>query len=278
MLEHREGNNVGKLALFAIFVGVANGGVAAAAISPIFLMFGVVAGAVLGLLISPFLVICLRDKSLLIACPTVFVGTFAATTFAASPGAPVNTMVISIGSMCALSLALYCFLPNYQSTSEHRCMNCGYNLRGNISGRCPECGRNCAADINMSHNYNRSLLNIKRAVLILTTFAAALAVTTAPWDSWVYDDSSSREDLFARLANNEATIHDAAIAEMLQQGKAPFLDALLSDNRLVRRRAVKGLVQLADPTTARFLAAMLRDRDPWTRSAAARGLGVLEGV
>ena len=31
-------------------------------------------------------------------------------------------------------------------TAPGRCRRCGYDLRGNISGRCPECGTQCQAD------------------------------------------------------------------------------------------------------------------------------------
>ena len=46
-----------------------------------------------------------------------------------------------LGVMAVLALSTVAFwLPNHRAPVIGRCENCGYDLTGNVSGLCPECG------------------------------------------------------------------------------------------------------------------------------------------
>ena len=65
------------------------------------------------------------------------------------PGFPVVAhamMILSLAAVpCILAFAFYGVLthffgPRGESGAAPRCQTCGYNLTGNVSGICPECG------------------------------------------------------------------------------------------------------------------------------------------
>jgi hypothetical protein len=49
--------------------------------------------------------------------------------------------VVWIPAACAVALAGALWVRDRRRAWPGQCVHCGYNLTGNISGRCPECGR-----------------------------------------------------------------------------------------------------------------------------------------
>ena len=107
--------------------------------------FSFVVGAVVGLLAAPVVVSCLFQTRLLVALPAVYgpslavVVLFSLVTDFGIPEA-LATAGIAFVSVCAGSIVALALLPAEARFDEKRCPSCGYNLRGDLSAGCPECG------------------------------------------------------------------------------------------------------------------------------------------
>lgn len=73
-------------------------------------------------------------------CAVMIVGAVAAP----PPREPLNEILTAAVCVMACSLILFPFIRVGRSQTKHGpatgCAECGYNLRGNVSGVCPECG------------------------------------------------------------------------------------------------------------------------------------------
>ncbi len=111
-------------------------------------VYGVVFGAPVGAACSPFAILFLRRKNLRVSfillwavcSPLVLILFLLGPTIVRENGyllfgAPAVLFV----ACCAFVSRLQRDLPN-PPEPEKCCTQCGYNLRGNVSGRCPECG------------------------------------------------------------------------------------------------------------------------------------------
>ncbi len=75
---------------------------------------------------------------ILLAVPTVqFVGFY----IMSVPGGPGSRILIQLAILpCIVCTALGFYLSPHLPQREHACRECRYDLRGNESGQCPECG------------------------------------------------------------------------------------------------------------------------------------------
>ena len=63
--------------------------------------------------------------------------------FAAAGGAPWWAWVIALSPLAPAAVVTYrCVLQTRRNSrpAAPQCLRCGYNLTGNVSGMCPECG------------------------------------------------------------------------------------------------------------------------------------------
>ncbi len=90
-----------------------------------------------GLLVWPFLYLTLRYRRLRLCLP-IILGVTLAWIICVSP---LHSKAGFLGSFAALGAALLlCKLLFRSCYRPGHCVQCGYNLSGNVSGRCPECG------------------------------------------------------------------------------------------------------------------------------------------
>ena len=97
-------------------------------------------GAVVGLFLSPIVVLCLRRRRLSVGLLAIVGSTFASSALVLSTAEPLLIVITSPATLLAGSLAALALLPTYSSFMAHQCQHCVYVLTGNQSGRCPECG------------------------------------------------------------------------------------------------------------------------------------------
>ncbi len=98
------------------------------------------AGATVGCLASPFLMLALYTTSLRRALPWVYFPTFAvAFLLGVFPQTSGLEVLLSVPLFILMAFIARAALPSLEP-SEGLCPNCGYNLTGNTSGKCPECG------------------------------------------------------------------------------------------------------------------------------------------
>ncbi len=105
------------------------------------------AGAICSLALYPIATLCLRRKEPRHAMFSTIMPTLAVATlsgFILNPTGvpdhiPIAIVTISVASIAFCAICAFS-LPNRTSVSRPQCENCGYDLTGNKSNRCPECG------------------------------------------------------------------------------------------------------------------------------------------
>jgi hypothetical protein len=93
--------------------------------------------AIAGLLVWPFMYVVLRNRPLTHCLPVVIAVTLAWIVIVT----PLHSGGGFLGSFLALGTALLAcrwIFPQWRPPGH--CQRCGYDLTGNVSGRCPECG------------------------------------------------------------------------------------------------------------------------------------------
>jgi hypothetical protein len=265
-----------------VLAGLTLGAFTAAAISPFAAALGPIVGSVIGLATSPVVAVCVHRKRLCIGLTIVYGLTTFVTILAVLTRLPAFTVLLSILALSLSSACIRIFLadaPQRREESDgHFCDGCGYNLTGNTSGRCPECGapvldpsRYYSAQESRAGSSKRHLFGL---VLSLGTVTSLLGLT-ALQRVVAMRPAEDVDGLIRQLADGEALVHEPAINELVKRGKAPLLEALKDPNPTVRRHAVKGLLRLGDPSTVPELISVLDDTDPWARMWAAGALGNL---
>jgi len=90
-----------------------------------------------GMIVWPFYYTCLRQKRLHVALPIVT----AATVLWIVLATPFSILVGFFGSFAVLIVSLQtCYWALSECYGPEPCSKCGYDLTGNVSGVCPECG------------------------------------------------------------------------------------------------------------------------------------------
>jgi len=117
-------------------------------------VFGAIYGIPIGLLCSLVSVMCLRRKDLARVAKIMFVVLcpLAVALVLLDPPTPSGQRVPNpypqgfwllaafVPAFCLTSLFLWRYLPNESERQSTTCLLCGYDLTGNVSGVCPECG------------------------------------------------------------------------------------------------------------------------------------------
>lgn len=100
-----------------------------------------IGGVILGHLSSAIVVPLLWRKKLRIALPLVYGSVVVVGMIAALIIPPFGTVMATCLALIAASITAAARLPVvWDRPRRGACVACGYNLRGNESGRCPECG------------------------------------------------------------------------------------------------------------------------------------------
>jgi len=183
-------------------------------------------------------------------------------------------VVLSISAAILSALAARVFLPSARSRASGQCAKCGYDLTGNESGVCPECGVPVdarAKSVQTASQQHRECgaWAFVASVAVLTLGLSIVGRVVATRSTV---GSTADAELIARLSSPEATVHEPAINALVARGKTPLLSALKHPDPWVRRNAVRGLLLLSDSSTGTELVGALDDCDPWVRMWAARAL------
>lgn len=128
---------LGACLLAAVLSGAAGGLVVGGVIG---FFVGVNIGGELGFYLAPLSLLLLRKPPILVLAWL----SAAAIPTALFAGAVSNSFTITrnaaVVSYCLAAILIAIFLPNKKRRSAGSCQRCEYDLTGNISGKCPECG------------------------------------------------------------------------------------------------------------------------------------------
>lgn len=109
------------------------------------IVLSAITAVVLGLICAPVANKCLRSKSLL-PCLAILTTVFLCTgvgehwTPGTSPLATLLGLAANVLLFHAICFGLYLLLPDVPAWKPGAWEKCGYDLTGNVSGVCPECG------------------------------------------------------------------------------------------------------------------------------------------
>ena len=244
--------------------------VTATRIVPFAWQLGPIIGAAAGVACAPFVLLCLRRKDPRWTIPAVYGSSCVVALLASSTGNPIWTFVATVPTLLGQSIVARFLLPDSLRVYDPGCcQTCGYNLTGNLSGICPECGTPIARDMRTAESY---LFHAYIRVLLFLIVPFTLCVFSVV-DS---DDRSKSIDptsLIERLAHHDMEVQWQAKRALMSHGKTPLLSALQHTNPRVRANAAEALGWLADATTVPDLISALGDEDAHTRMRATRALG-----
>ncbi|RJP35828.1 MAG: hypothetical protein C4547_08755 [Phycisphaerales bacterium] len=128
-----------QLAAISIGAGAVLGLLVASVMVPFVWEIGPFVGGAMGLITSPLVVACVRRKNWESALLLVYAPTCVVASASICSGDPFLSMGLSVGTLTVASILIGELLPN-RPLPEGICVKCGYDPRGNVSGRCPECG------------------------------------------------------------------------------------------------------------------------------------------
>lgn len=269
------------LVAFSTATGAILGSVAVILTVPFVATLGPLLGGIAGFALSPLVVLCLLRKNLVLATTIVFATSFVSTVLVCGARFPIHVLCLSVVGYCTAVIAAKLLLPNAIRTRPGYCCACEYDLTGNVSGACPECGNKPTAvspfqtpTTSVIWTRVRNTLPMHFAAICIVVISLAVRVHFSAQFKPAVDEVG----LFSQLANGEVLIHEPAIEELIRRGKAPLLRALQHQNPAVRRNAVKGLWRLADASALPELTAALEDSDTWVRNWSARAVAQLGGM
>lgn len=99
-----------------------------------------IAGGIVGFMVSPLLMVALYSPPLRLSLRWVYIPAITtAFVFGLPPALDPSWTYLSVPVFIVMSFIARAVLPKLH-TSEGLCPHCGYNLTGNTSGKCPECG------------------------------------------------------------------------------------------------------------------------------------------
>jgi hypothetical protein len=128
--------------IMSVTTGACMGGLSGMIVAPGFgLLAGGFTGGILGFLVSPVVIYCLQCKVQPVANGVVFAATLVVTVVATLTRLPLDILLLSSGAMIAMCFVVLAFVPTVSRYPRGCCISCGYDLTGNQSGRCPECGK-----------------------------------------------------------------------------------------------------------------------------------------
>ncbi len=225
--------------LFATGISILSALVAAYYTIPFATDIAIRVGAIIGVMAAPIVVFCLRRKprvatELPIGVATLFIA-FLSARLMVPPFAWVVPPCFFLTS-CVLCM---CLCPNYHvETARDSCLKCGYCLRGNISGRCPECGCVLSRAENIAVDLGRHVQPEYREYLSWFGILFLVAITVATGIVIKYRLPDTQQELVRLLGHSEMLLRDRAVAKLERQGGQWIVSALGSTNTTVRRAAI----------------------------------------
>ena len=67
---------------------------------------------------------------------------------------PMATTVVIVSGVCLWGLICWhSWWSARRAAPTDDCLHCGYNLTGNVSRRCPECGREVGSTVSSDHSF-----------------------------------------------------------------------------------------------------------------------------
>lgn len=231
--------------------------------------FGVVAGGVLGLLISPAIAALLYLRELRFAIPLVLFPTLIVAIvggWSTNPAIALLSVIVFVASAIVAYLAMPA-LPRF--TSPTACVNCGYDRSG--LSVCPECGTSGT----VAPKYALSRPMRTAAVILAAVLGIGLPLSLAAYAAYDRHRSRTIEEWVERLGHNDMQIQWEARQAVAKAGSGPAIQALAHPNPAVRRNAAWVLQDLRDPAAKSVLQAALQDPDPWVRDHAQKALNGL---
>jgi hypothetical protein len=146
----------------------------AVAVVPFLAEVGVMFGVVIGLVTAPGLYVCVRNKEPLLALGIIYGATTAVAVASSTTQSPMLALQFTLLAFVLMSVAVWLLLPRVRPRfAAGHCQTCGYDLTGNVSGRCPECGT--AADSAIT---DRGGNRVRYAALAIVTAAIVLPMIT----------------------------------------------------------------------------------------------------
>jgi hypothetical protein len=119
------------------------------------LMIPVPVGAIVGLLCSPVVLLCLYRKPLRWAVPIVYLPSLGAVVgyalvtpllFGGEPGLYLSSAGVAVVAILTFAFLVRALLPD-NVRKARRCPTCGYDLRGSAGPACSECGSAIRGDV-----------------------------------------------------------------------------------------------------------------------------------
>jgi len=102
------------------------------------IFMGGLVGLMMGVFVAPVGALCLRNKKLEHIGNSILIATLTATVLSSFAFSSVWTFLIPPVVLVASTIVLYFILPDEPLVGS--CVTCNYDLTGNVSGTCPECG------------------------------------------------------------------------------------------------------------------------------------------
>ncbi len=251
----------------SVCIGATVGGCAVAILAPFVLSFGIVGGAIVGVIVSPVLVALLGRKPPLRALaivigPSLIAGVLGGLSL--NPAVSLLAIVVFLG-MAGVASAVLADDPSLIRLGT--CRTCGYEV--NDLSTCPECGTDQANAVPDGRTVNRRI----RLAFALAVAAGGLGLLG--FASYNRHRVRSTAELVDQLGDNDMQLQWEARHELAKRDSAALI-AALSDPRVgVRRNAAWALVDIRDPAARPALTRLLNDPDRWTRDYANQALSHL---
>lgn len=230
--------------------------------------FGAAFGTLIGALTSPILLLCLADRCLGRTLPLVY-GLTTMLGFSLLPAGfgrflfPLTTI-----TLCGTCLILlWCGPAMGESPRVGLCRSCNYDLRGNVSGICPECGRPISAVTD--HMNNHASPNSTRPRARITRSAIACCLTAMVlWMEWPRGtDRQSRSVSFT---------YPSTVPSENRATSAAWFQALEDEDKSSRANAVIALARSGQTAAIPQIRRLLYDRDYYVRERAIVALSILK--
>lgn len=246
---------VGACLVFSTAAGAGLGALAAASmgVPDVFMLIPLTVGAVVGLLLGPFVRMGVQGANLGAAFGWILAASALVAVVSGGAGNPFVSLFATVSVYIAT--AFFCgFVLPPEEPGPGVCRECGYNLEGLISSVCPECGTRSPTVVPKQHRLSRSIgASIAGAVMLA-------AIGTAGVGAWLKRIPASPEALVEQLGETDIQ-RQSEIARRLYELNArdQLIGALGSESARVREAAVNTLGRFKDPALAPAIETVLDD-------------------
>jgi hypothetical protein len=267
----------GLLLFISVLGGFLLGAYATMFVWPAMWPLGGMIGAGWGLLTTIVVALTLLRKPLIVAVPLVYLPVFVSVTLNPYAGQPSAALVFAVGILLLDSVIAFLVLPNEDRHQPGTCRSCGYNLTGNISGVCPECGTRIRESTSQTGGMTSTAAPGRLRVIPLILFALGpllmLVLNVSVRSTTPSGDDI--EGLIRQLGEHDVTVTHRAKWQLVRHGRRPLLRALKDDDPTIRANAAHALALLKDREAAPDLIEALDDEDEHARYRVVYALGEL---